>query len=180
MQRCCANLRFMVVGSQKPARRVGGTAIGNPYCSHPPHFNCHRSFSAIPSSSSGGGGFKPLFSPCSFSRPSLPFYSFSSSLAPFSCVQIRHISAKDKKRKKARERKPMTPVTSKTKKFKIKGFSSYKLRFRLMNDGMIRRWKAGKRHNAHSKSKEAKRRLRRPGTVPPAYAKTMKKLGFCA
>ncbi|KAK4252675.1 hypothetical protein QN277_014420 [Acacia crassicarpa] len=57
---------------------------------------------------------------------------------------------------------------------------SYKSRFRLLNDGTIRRWKEGKRHNAHLKSKKSKRRLRKPAIVPPAYAKVMKKLNFCA
>ncbi|RRT61647.1 hypothetical protein B296_00044042, partial [Ensete ventricosum] len=30
-------------------------------------------------------------------------------------------------------------------------FRSFKFRFRTMKDGQIRRWRAGKRHNAHSK-----------------------------
>ncbi|KAM3734258.1 hypothetical protein ACB098_10G001800 [Castanea mollissima] len=33
----------------------------------------------------------------------------------------------------------------------MKFFSSFKSRFRMMNDGNIRRWKEGKRHNAHLK-----------------------------
>ncbi|XP_024178479.1 uncharacterized protein LOC112184410 isoform X2 [Rosa chinensis] len=45
----------------------------------------------------------------------------------------------------------MTPVTSKIKKYKIKGYSSYKSRFKLLNDGTIRRWREGKWHNAHLK-----------------------------
>ncbi|KAL4601725.1 hypothetical protein ACB092_10G002300 [Castanea dentata] len=73
----------------------------------------------------------------------------------------------------------MTPVTSKIKKTKMKFFSSFKSRFRMMNDGNIRRWKEGKRHNAHLKSKKSKRRLKQPGIVPAAYAKVMKKLNFC-
>ncbi|KAF5743761.1 hypothetical protein HS088_TW08G00348 [Tripterygium wilfordii] len=73
----------------------------------------------------------------------------------------------------------MTPVTSKLKKTKMKSYSSYKLRFRTMNDGKIRRWKEGKRHNAHVKSKKSKRRLRQPAIVPAAFAKVMKKLNFC-
>ncbi|CAN6678156.1 unnamed protein product [Malus baccata var. baccata] len=56
---------------------------------------------------------------------------------------------------------------------------SYKSRFRTMNDGTIRRWRAGKRHNAHLKSKISKRRLRLPALVHPAYATVMKKLNFC-
>ncbi|CAF2142275.1 unnamed protein product [Brassica rapa] len=75
--------------------------------------------------------------------------------------------------------RPRTPITSKVKKVKIKFYSSYKDRFRPLNDGTIRRWKEGKRHNAHLKSKKSKRRLRQPGLVPPAYAKVMKKLNFC-
>ncbi|XP_042034438.1 uncharacterized protein LOC121789730 [Salvia splendens] len=99
--------------------------------------------------------------------------------SPLSLIQVRHITAKQRKRK-LKSRKPMTPVVSKVKKVKIKGYSSYKGRFRLMNDGQIRRWKEGKRHNAFSKSKKSKRRLRQPGVVPAAYAKVMKKLNFCA
>ncbi|OMO93451.1 Ribosomal protein L35 [Corchorus olitorius] len=55
---------------------------------------------------------------------------------------------------------------------------SYKSRFRPLSDGTIRRWKEGKRHNAHLKSKKSKRRLRQPAIVPAAYAKVMKKLNF--
>ncbi|KAL3610186.1 hypothetical protein D5086_001206 [Populus alba] len=73
----------------------------------------------------------------------------------------------------------MTPLTSKVKKFKMKAYSSYKDRFRTMNDGTIRRWREGKNHNAHLKSKKSRRRLRQPSTVPAAYAKVMKKLSFC-
>ncbi|KAF3952567.1 hypothetical protein CMV_021893 [Castanea mollissima] len=61
--------------------------------------------------------------------------------------QVRHISSRERKKR----RKPMTPVTSKIKKTKMKFFSSFKSRFRMMNDGNIRRWKEGKRHNAHLK-----------------------------
>ncbi|CAA0838820.1 Ribosomal protein L35 [Striga hermonthica] len=97
----------------------------------------------------------------------------------FQLAQVRYITAKQRKRK-LKSRKPMTPVVSKVKKIKIKGYSSFKGRFRVMNDGKIRRWKEGKRHNAFSKSKKSKRRLRQPGIVPLAYAKVMKKLNFCA
>ncbi|RHN78813.1 putative ribosomal protein L35 [Medicago truncatula] len=48
-----------------------------------------------------------------------------------------------------------------------------------MNDGTFGRWREGKRHNAHLKSKIAKRRLRMSALVPVAYAKVMKKLDFC-
>ncbi|KAI6701821.1 hypothetical protein NL676_010957 [Syzygium grande] len=90
-------------------------------------------------------------------------------------AQVRHVSSRDRRKK----RKRMTPMVSKVKKIKMKFYSSYKLRFRPMNDGNIRRWKEGKRHNAHLKSKKSKRRLRKPATVPLAYAKVMKKLSFC-
>ncbi|KAI4314545.1 hypothetical protein L6164_027442 [Bauhinia variegata] len=75
----------------------------------------------------------------------------------------------------------MTPATSKIKKIKMKSYSSYKSRFRTMNDGNIRRWKEGKRHNAHLKSIKSKSRLRKPAVVPLAYAyaKVMKRLSFC-
>lgn len=75
-------------------------------------------------------------------------------------------------------RRPATPIVSKVKKVKMKSYSSYKGRFRVMHDGLIRRWKEGKRHNAHLKSKKSKRRLRQPGIVPAAYATVMKKLNF--
>ncbi|KAF3792917.1 hypothetical protein EJ110_NYTH02007 [Nymphaea thermarum] len=98
-----------------------------------------------------------------------------SPLFPFTLQinQVRDFSSKERKRTK------VTPVTSKLKKIKMKAYSSYKFRFRTMNDGNIRRWREGKRHNAHLKSKKAKRRLRKPAIVPAAYAKVMKKLNFC-
>ncbi|XP_006651970.1 uncharacterized protein LOC102715103 [Oryza brachyantha] len=89
-------------------------------------------------------------------------------------MQVRHFAVKD------RSRAPQTPTTSKVKKYKIKPPSSMKFRFRVMNDGQVRRWRAGKRHNAHLKSKEAKRRLRKPALVHLAYAKVIKKLNFCS
>ncbi|KAK7407098.1 hypothetical protein VNO78_08740 [Psophocarpus tetragonolobus] len=93
-----------------------------------------------------------------------------------SLVQVRHVSSRERKLK----RKPMTPTVSKVKKTKMKSYSTFKSRFRTMNDGNIRRWKEGKRHNAHLKSKKSKRRLRKPAIVPAAYAKVMKKLNFSA
>ncbi|KAK4435530.1 hypothetical protein Salat_0716500 [Sesamum alatum] len=116
----------------------------------------------------------------SYFTPRLNGSSFPSnfSYSPISLIQVRHITAKQRKRK-LKSRKPMTPVTSKVKKIKIKCYSSFKGRFRIMHDGQIRRWKEGKRHNAHLKSKKSKRRLRQPGIVPLAYAKVMKKLNFC-
>ncbi|XP_045813907.1 uncharacterized protein LOC123907615 [Trifolium pratense] len=110
-----------------------------------------------------------------FNLSSFPFHASRSSQFSPSLIQIRHVSARDRSSK----RKPVTPVKSKVKKTKIKSYSSYKSRFRLMSDGSFRRWREGKRHNAHLKSKIAKRRLRQPALVPVAYAKVMKKLGFC-
>lgn len=89
-------------------------------------------------------------------------------------MQVRNFSAKSKEKKW----KKLTPATSKVKKIKIKPYSSYKDRFKTLHDGTIRRWREGKRHNAHLKSKKAKRRLRKPEIVHLAYAKVMKKLNF--
>ncbi|XP_020595280.1 uncharacterized protein LOC110035387 [Phalaenopsis equestris] len=95
--------------------------------------------------------------------------------SPFIPVfQFRHFATKKVKRSRA----PDTPVISKVKKYKLKAYSSFKYRFRTMNDGLIRRWRAGKRHNAHLKSKKSKRRLRKPEIVHLAYAKVIKKLNF--
>uniref|UniRef100_A0A2P2JN22 Uncharacterized protein MANES_17G011100 n=1 Tax=Rhizophora mucronata TaxID=61149 RepID=A0A2P2JN22_RHIMU len=109
-----------------------------------------------------------LFSPSSS-------FACRSSLRPLPLLHVRHVSSTERQKKG----KPMTPITSKVKKIKMKSYSSYKARFRTLNDGTIRRWREGKNHNAHEKSKKAKRRLRRPSTVPAAYAKVMKKLNFC-
>uniref|UniRef100_A0ACD5TLX0 Uncharacterized protein n=1 Tax=Avena sativa TaxID=4498 RepID=A0ACD5TLX0_AVESA len=92
---------------------------------------------------------------------------------PLMAMQVRHYAVK------GRSRAPITPTISKVKKYKMKAPSSMKFRFRTMNDGQIRRWHAGKRHNAHQKSKSAKRRLRKPALVHLAYAKVIKKLNFC-
>ncbi|KAL5550868.1 hypothetical protein UlMin_001044 [Ulmus minor] len=126
-------------------------------------------------SASNSWSFKPLFAVPGSMHPSLGLNSVCSSPFPLSMVQVRHVSSRDR----AKKRKPMTPVTSKLKKTKMKSYASYKSRFRTMNDGSIRRWREGKRHNAHLKSKKAKRRLRLPAIVPLAYAKVMKKLNFC-
>ncbi|XP_025013219.1 uncharacterized protein LOC8283019 isoform X2 [Ricinus communis] len=84
----------------------------------------------------------------SFQFPSVAFQTPLRSSAVFpSLVQVRHVSSRERRKR----RKPMTPVISKVKKIKIKSYSSYKSRFRTMNDGSIRRWKEGKRHNAHLK-----------------------------
>ncbi|KDP30358.1 hypothetical protein JCGZ_17087 [Jatropha curcas] len=121
----------------------------------------------------------PLFnvsSQSSFQSPSQAFQSpqRSSAILP-SLVHVRHVSSRERRKR----RKPMTPVTSKVKKIKMKSYSSYKSRFRTLSDGSIRRWREGKNHNAHLKSKKSRRRLRKPSTVPVAYAKVMKKLNFC-
>ncbi|KAL6578690.1 hypothetical protein OROMI_008906 [Orobanche minor] len=118
--------------------------------------------------------FSPSFKPF-LNAPPVPHICYSQ----IYLTQVRHITAKQRKRK-LKSRRPTTPVISKVKKIKIKGYSSFKGRFRIMHDGQIRRWKAGKRHNAHSKSKSSKSRLRKPGIVALAYAKVLKKLNFRA
>ncbi|KAI3453865.1 hypothetical protein Pfo_010528 [Paulownia fortunei] len=167
-QRWCSRLRLLAAlhSVPKPHHQQHHSFISNrllhtsPNLLHKPHIFAHSVISP---------DFKPLLN-----APPFPHLSYS----PISLTQVRHITAKQRKRK-LKSRKPMTPVTSKVKKVKIKCYSSFKGRFRIMNDGQIRRWKAGKRHNAHSKSKKSKRRLRQPGIVPLAYAKVMKKLNFC-
>ncbi|KAK9072039.1 hypothetical protein SSX86_008471 [Deinandra increscens subsp. villosa] len=111
------------------------------------------------------------------SSSTLTTFNRASSL-PLSSMQVRYLTLKQRKRK-LKSRQPPTPVVSKLKKIKMKSYSSFKGRFRTMKDGQIRRWKEGKRHNAHLKSKIAKRRGRLPAIVPAAYAKVMKKLNFC-
>ncbi|OVA18459.1 Ribosomal protein L35 [Macleaya cordata] len=118
--------------------------------------------------------FKPLFNAPSITHPQMLHLGFQSSFTQLFLNQSRHFSSKERKRTR------VTPVTSKLKKTKMKSYSSFKSRFRVMNDGQIRRWRAGKRHNAHLKSKISKRRLRLPALVHPAYAKVMKKLNFTA
>ncbi|KAH6783478.1 Ribosomal protein L35 [Perilla frutescens var. hirtella] len=121
---------------------------------------------------------RSLIAPYLSSHISASHFPSHMSQSLLSLIQVRSITAKQRKRK-LKSRRPMTPVVSKVKKIKIKGYSSFKGRFRVMHDGKIRRWKEGKRHNAHLKSKKSKRRLRQPGIVPAAYAKVMKKLNFC-
>ncbi|KAI3522334.1 hypothetical protein L1887_00026 [Cichorium endivia] len=123
----------------------------------------------------------PNFGSLLFTAPSVLQVTASanrSSSLPLSLMQVRHLTLKQRKRK-LKSRQPPTPVVSKLKKIKMKSYSSFKGRFRTMKDGQIRRWKEGKRHNAHLKSKIAKRRGRLPAIVPAAYAKVMKKLNFC-
>ncbi|GLT80632.1 hypothetical protein SLA2020_520630 [Shorea laevis] len=110
------------------------------------------------------------------SSASLALGSFlSPSLSP-SLLQVRHVSS----RQRAKRRKPMTPRTSKLKKIKTKSYSSYKDRFRTMSDEKIRRWREGKNHNAHLKSRKSRLRLRQPAIILAAYARVMKKLNFCS
>nr|GEV50521.1 hypothetical protein [Tanacetum cinerariifolium] len=124
-----------------------------------------------------------IISPPSFAAAPRPLIfsqltSSSSSSLPVLTTQVRHLTLKQRKRK-LKCRQPPSPIVSKLKKYKIKPYSSFKGRFRTMKDGQIRRWKEGKRHNAHLKSKIAKRRGRLPALVPAAYANVMKKLNFC-
>ncbi|CAK9250141.1 unnamed protein product [Sphagnum jensenii] len=58
------------------------------------------------------------------------------------------------------------------------GCRSYKKRFRALANGLYKRWRSGKRHNAHSKTNKQKRQLRRPSVAPHALATVMKKLNF--
>ncbi|CAN7043443.1 hypothetical protein BRARA_B02844 [Brassica rapa] len=161
MQRFCSKLRSISLHSN---RNLSFASV--------PHRLIHHSRS--PQSTLGFA----TTSKWSFVSPSNPTSTGSISV-PHHLVQVRNITSKDKMAKWKKKWRPRTPITSKVKKVKIKFYSSYKDRFRPLNDGTIRRWKEGKRHNAHLKSKKSKRRLRQPGLVPPAYAKVMKKLNFC-
>ncbi|KAJ3689523.1 hypothetical protein LUZ61_018687 [Rhynchospora tenuis] len=118
----------------------------------------------------------PIWANCIQSNRQPPGSGFSNPSPFVNWMQVRDFAAKAKNRSRA----PLTPTVSKVKKYKLKAPSSFKFRFRTMKDGQIRRWRAGKRHNAHLKSKAAKRRLRQPAIVHAAYAKVIKKLNFCA
>ncbi|KAF3335951.1 Ribosomal protein L35 [Carex littledalei] len=118
----------------------------------------------------------PGWTDCFMSNRQLPRAGFSRPSPVINWMQVRDYAGKSKDRSRA----PLTPTTSKVKKYKLKAPSSFKFRFRTMKDGQIRRWRAGKRHNAHLKSKAAKRRLRKPAIVHAAYAKVIKKLNFCS
>ncbi|KAG8382081.1 hypothetical protein BUALT_Bualt05G0039400 [Buddleja alternifolia] len=171
MQRWCSKLRLAALHSApKPHHHHhrGHSFISNRLLHISPNLLIHKPHIINPQSL-----ISPTFQSFFNASPS-PHLSHS----PISLTQVRCITAKQRKRK-LKSRKPMTPIISKVKKVKIKFYSSFKGRFRVMNDGQIRRWKEGKRHNAFSKSKKSKRRLRQPGLVPPAYAKVMKKLNFC-
>ncbi|KAK9928174.1 hypothetical protein M0R45_025320 [Rubus argutus] len=168
MQRLCSKLRSLPVQSaQKCLPSLSSSLLrSSPRLHGPLHF----------ASNNNSWSSRSLFNAHSPTQPSLTVSTLLSSTFPISMVQVRHVSSRERKKR----RKPMTPVTSKIKKVKIKGYSSYKSRFRTLSDGTIRRWREGKRHNAHLKSKISKRRLRQPALVHPAYAKVMKKLNFCA
>ncbi|XP_010481554.1 PREDICTED: uncharacterized protein LOC104760348 [Camelina sativa] len=170
MQRFCTKLRSMSLQSNR-----------NLSFATAPHRLIHPSPS--PSRHLTTLGFanttKWSFLPAAGVSPPLNISSMGSTFVPHHFVQVRTITSKEKMAKWKKKWRPRTPITSKVKKVKIKFYSSFKDRFKPLNDGTIRRWKEGKRHNAHLKSKKSKRRLRQPGLVPPAYAKVMKKLNFC-
>lgn len=167
MQRLCTKLRSLPAlhSANKTTTAAAGQQLS--LLSLPSHRLLHTSSPILHS-----GEFQSNAPLASYHRQSLL------SPHPLSVIQVRHLTKKEMK-EKMKKYKPSTPVISKLKKYKIKCYSSYKGRFRVMKDGQIRRWKEGKRHNAHLKSKKAKRRGRQPGLVPPAYAKVMKKLNFC-
>ncbi|CAM8988844.1 unnamed protein product [Rhodiola kirilowii] len=162
MQRLCSNFRSMaIVHAQFQTRR----------------FLHHSNHSPLPSPILNSNPTRSLLYSPAFTAHASAFAAQSSlipSYVSISFAQVRHLTPKDRKK-----RKMLTPTVSKLKKYKMKFYSSYKGRFRPLHDGTIRRWKEGKRHNAHLKSKKSKRRLRQPALVPPAYATVMKKLGFC-
>ncbi|KDO58823.1 hypothetical protein CISIN_1g028473mg [Citrus sinensis] len=143
MQRLCNKLRTLTLSSSRRLLFQSHAPIHRPFHSAPsskwrlsPLFN-------YPSSSSSH-----ITRCCSYPSPSLAAApSLCSFRLPLSFIQVRHVSSRDRKKR----RKPVTPVTSKVKKIKMKSYSSYKSRFRTMNDGQVRRWHEGKRHNAHLK-----------------------------
>ncbi|KNA24854.1 hypothetical protein SOVF_011680 [Spinacia oleracea] len=177
MQRWCSKLRALAL---LPTTTTTTTIRASSSSSSPSFYRFYYHHST--------SNFQRPFSPFSsissqlnshFNTPAslaLPTNGVSFSLLPHPYAQMRSFSAKSKEKKW----KKLTPATSKVKKIKIKGYSSFKRRFKTLNDGTIRRWREGKRHNAHLKSKKSKRRLRKPEIVPAAYAKVMKKLNFCS
>ncbi|CAN8246009.1 unnamed protein product [Cochlearia groenlandica] len=173
MQRFCSKLRSISVKSNRNLSLIGGAPPPPPY----PHRLIHH----YPISQLTLGfatTTKCSFVPLGGVSP-LNAISMGSASVSHHFVQVRNITSKEKMAKWKKKWRPRTPITSRVKKIKIKFYSSYKDRFKPLNDGTIRRWKEGKSHNAHLKSKKSKRRLRQPGLVPPAYAKVMKKLNFC-
>ncbi|CAA7014081.1 unnamed protein product [Microthlaspi erraticum] len=166
MQRFCTKLRSISVQSNRNLSLIGA-----------PHRLIHHSPSsqlALGFATTSKWSFIP-----SAALPGVSPSSMGSTFVPHHFVQVRNITTKEKTAKRKKKWGLRTPITSKVKKVKIKFYSSYKDRFRPLKDGTIRRWKEGKRHNAHLKSKKSKRRLRQPALVPAAYAKVMKKLNFC-
>ncbi|KAJ6946690.1 hypothetical protein NC651_001405 [Populus alba x Populus x berolinensis] len=175
MQRLCTKLRSLA--SVSSSHRL---LHSSPQFYHRPlHFAAASSKWSLNGSLLNTSSLLPIQLP---SLPFLPSFRLSPPSHPrifalecLQLLQVRQVSSRERKK----NRKPMTPLTSKVKKFRMKAYSSYKDRFRTMNDGTIRRWREGKNHNAHLKSKKSRRRLRQPSTVPAAYAKVMKKLSFC-
>ncbi|KAE8727432.1 hypothetical protein F3Y22_tig00005459pilonHSYRG00062 [Hibiscus syriacus] len=163
MQRLCTKFRCLALQSTQNLPPLSVSRRLLRYSTSPIHY------------SSTKWSVKPFLN-SNVASPLLAVNSFPCSPLLLSLVQVRHVSS----RERAKRRKPMTPRTSKLKKIKMKPYSSYKSRFRTMNDGNIRRWREGKNHNAHLKSKKSIRRLRQPALVPAAYAKVMKKLNFSA
>ncbi|XP_061977925.1 uncharacterized protein LOC133698841 isoform X2 [Populus nigra] len=138
MQRLCTKLRSLA--SVSSSHRL--------LHSSPQFFHRPLHFAAASSKWSLNGSLLNTSSSLPIQLPSLPFLpSFRLSPLSHPLVQVRHVSSRERKK----NRKPMTPLTSKVKKFKMKAYSSYKDRFRTMNDGTIRRWREGKNHNAHLK-----------------------------
>ncbi|BAB11198.1 unnamed protein product [Arabidopsis thaliana] len=164
MQRFCTKLRSISLQSNRNLSFYGAS----------PHRLIHHSPSPSRHLTTTTLGFanstKWSFVPAAGVFPS-NVSSMGTTFVPHHFVQVRNITSKEKMAKWKKKWRPRTPITSKVKKVKIKFYSSFKDRFKPLNDGTIRRWKEGKRHNAHLKSKKSKRRLRQPGLVPPAYAK---------
>ncbi|THG09363.1 hypothetical protein TEA_013779 [Camellia sinensis var. sinensis] len=154
MQRWCTKLRSLAIlhSTHKPTQlSVSSSSSPSPFShrllhSSPQFLHIPLSLSLISSN------FKPLFNASSPSNhPSLLNQMVLSPPLPhLSFIQVRHLTKKEMK-EKMKKFKPRTPVKSKLKKIKMKCYSSFKGRFRLMHDGNIRRWKEGKRHNAHLK-----------------------------
>ncbi|CAL5355620.1 unnamed protein product [Camellia sinensis] len=129
MQRWCTKLRSLAIlhSTHKPTQLSVSS-------SSPPSPFSHRLLHSSP---------QFLHTPLSLSLISSNYENF---------IQVRRLTKKEMK-EKMKKFKPRTPVKSKLKKIKMKCYSSFKGRFRLMHDGNIRRWKEGKRHNAHLKKK---------------------------
>ena len=83
------------------------------------------------------------------------FAASTSACPPFNQVQVRNMGGK-----------------------KMKSWSSYKRRVKLLANGKYARSRCGNAHLASNKSKSQKRRLRQSTTTHSGYAKVMRKLGF--